>query len=106
LFLEVRALRTIPAERTDSERRRRRARQRCFARQLLAGYRLSLYGMGSPGSDEAVSLGREAGRKRIPTINGALIKQGDSIMWAIILNSVYRQFLRSSLSGMRKFAAG
>jgi hypothetical protein len=47
----------------------------------------------------------EAGRKRILAIYDP-DQQGDSVMWAIILNSVYRQFLRSSLSGMRKFAAG
>jgi hypothetical protein len=58
-----------------------------------------------PGSDETVSLGREIGLKRIPAIT-APIKQRGSIMLAIILNSIYRQFLRSSLSGMRKFAAG
>jgi hypothetical protein len=49
--------------------------------------------------------GREVGLKRIPAIT-APIKQRGSIMLAIILNSIYRQFLRSSLSGMRKFAAG
>ena len=29
----------------------------------------------------------------------------DAIMLTIILNAVYREILRSSLSGMRKFAA-
>jgi len=34
------------------------------------------------------------------------IKQRGSIMVAFILNAIYRQFLRSSLPGMRKVAAG
>jgi hypothetical protein len=35
----------------------------------------------------------------------ASVKQRGSIMWASILNSIYREILRTSLSGMRKFAA-
>lgn len=35
-----------------------------------------------------------------------LIKQRGSIMLVFILNSIYREFLRSSLSGMRKVAVG
>jgi hypothetical protein len=57
------------------------------------------------GSDETISLGREVGRKRIAAITGPRVKQRGSIM-AIILNAIYRQFLRSSLPEMRKFAAG
>jgi len=37
------------------------------------------------------------------TINA--IKQRSSIMWASILNSIYRESLRTSLSGMHKLAA-
>jgi hypothetical protein len=33
------------------------------------------------------------------------IKQRGAIMLTIILNAIYREMLRSSLSGMRKFAA-
>ena len=32
------------------------------------------------------------------------IKQRGSIMWASILNSIYREVLRTSLSGMHKLA--
>jgi hypothetical protein len=35
----------------------------------------------------------------------AQVKQLGSIMWAFILNSIYREILRTSLSGMHKFAA-
>jgi hypothetical protein len=34
------------------------------------------------------------------------IKQRGSIMVAFILNAIYRRFLRSSLPGIRKVAAG
>ena len=50
------------------------------------------------------SLGREVGLKRSPAITGPDQQRG-AIM-AIILNAIYREFVRSSLSGMRKFAAG
>ena len=46
----------------------------------------------------------EALRKRATSING-LGQQRGSIMWAFILNSIYREILRTSLSGMHKFAA-
>jgi hypothetical protein len=46
----------------------------------------------------------EALRKRTPAING-LGQTTGSIMWASILNSIYREFLRTSLSGMHKLAA-
>jgi hypothetical protein len=32
------------------------------------------------------------------------VKQRGSIMWASILNSIYREILRTSLSGMHKLA--
>jgi hypothetical protein len=48
--------------------------------------------------------GREVGRKRIAAIKASDQQRG-SVM-AIILNAIYREFLRSSLSGMRKFAGG
>src|SRR6266478_8459866 len=34
----------------------------------------------------------------------ASVKQRGSIMWASILNSIYREILRTSLSGMHKLA--
>ena len=40
-------------------------------------------------------------RSYLLTINP--IKQWSSMMWASILNSIYREFLRTSLSGMHKF---
>ena len=46
----------------------------------------------------------EALRKRAPSIN-SLGQQRSSIMWMSILNSIYREVLRTSLSGMHKFAA-
>ena len=33
-----------------------------------------------------------------------LIRQRSAIMWASILNSIYREILRTSLSGMHKLA--
>jgi hypothetical protein len=33
-----------------------------------------------------------------------LVKQGDAIMLAFILNSIYREVLRTSLSGMHRLA--
>ena len=56
------------------------------------------------GSDEIISLGREVGLKRSPAIIHPDQRRG-AIM-AIILNAIYREFVRSSLSGMRKLAAG
>ena len=50
-------------------------------------------------------LAREVGLKRIPANNDP-IKRWGAIMVAFILNAIYRQFLRSSLPGMRKVAAG
>jgi hypothetical protein len=55
-----------------------------------------------PGSDETVSLNREAVLKRIPAINDHDQQRG-SIMVAFILNAIYRRFLRSALPGMRRF---
>jgi hypothetical protein len=46
----------------------------------------------------------EALRKRATFING-LDQQRGSVMFAYILNSIYREVLRTSLSGMHKFAA-
>src|SRR5216684_666988 len=40
-----------------------------------------------------------------PGYQWASVKQRGSIMWAFIINSIYREILRTSLSGMRKFAA-
>ena len=34
-----------------------------------------------------------------------LIRQRSAIMWASILNSIYREFLRTTLSGMHRLAA-
>jgi hypothetical protein len=53
------------------------------------------------GSDETVSLSREVDLKQIAAIKCPPIKQRGSIMVAFILNWVYRQFLGSSLPGMR-----
>jgi len=48
-------------------------------------------------------LGREAVLKRILAINYRdQTRKRRSVMVAIILNSIYRQFLRSSLPGMNK----
>jgi hypothetical protein len=33
------------------------------------------------------------------------VKQRGSVMWASILNAIYREVLRTSLSGMHKFGA-
>ena len=73
-----------------------RARQRAASRVAL----------NVPGSDETVSLGPRSRPETNPDYQWRRSNKGILIMWAIILNSVYRQFLRSSLSGMRKFAAG
>jgi hypothetical protein len=56
------------------------------------------------GSNETISRGREVGRKRIAAIKASDQQRGSFM--AIILNAIYREFLRSSLSGMRKIAAG
>jgi hypothetical protein len=48
-------------------------------------------------------LSREVDLKRIAAITAPGSKPRGSVM-AIILNAIYRQFLRSTLSGMRKFA--
>jgi len=45
----------------------------------------------------------EALLKRTPALNDS-VKQLGSIMWASILNSIYREILRTSLSGMHKLA--
>ena len=39
-----------------------------------------------------------------PGYQGASVRQRGSIMWASILNSIYREILRTSLSGMHKLA--
>ena len=52
---------------------------------------------------ETIFQSSEALRKRIPAINCPGQQRG-SIMWAFILNSIYREFLRTSLSGMHKLA--
>jgi hypothetical protein len=66
---------------------------------LLAEWRLN-----PVGSDETIFPAGEAGLKRIADITDP--DQTTGPIMAIILNAIYRQFLRSSLSGMRKFAAG
>jgi hypothetical protein len=66
----------------------------------------------NPGSDETISDvpmkpfsgACEASRKQTPAITRRQIRPG-STMLGTILNSIYRKFVRSSLSGMRKFAA-
>jgi hypothetical protein len=37
-----------------------------------------------------------------PGYQWASVKQRGSIMWAFIINSIYREILRTSLSGMHK----
>jgi hypothetical protein len=41
-----------------------------------------------------------------PLLKITPLKQWGPVMLALILNSIYRQFLRSSMSGMRELAAG
>jgi hypothetical protein len=54
-----------------------------------------------PRSDETISLVREVDLKQI-TATMTRNRQWSAIMFAFILNSIYRMFLRSSLPGMRK----
>jgi hypothetical protein len=49
-------------------------------------------------------LGENVLKRRSDPLNHA-IKQRGSILWASILNSIYREILRTSLSGMHKLAA-
>jgi hypothetical protein len=46
-------------------------------------------------------MGREVGQKRIEASKCTINRRG-SIMLATILNAIYREFLKSSVSGMRK----
>jgi hypothetical protein len=56
------------------------------------------------GSDEAFCVGDEVGLKQTPVTNGPGEQRGRTML-TIILNSIYRQFLRSSLPGMRRVTA-
>jgi hypothetical protein len=76
------------------DRRPRTARQRC-----LPSGALNRLVPTKPFSPRAKSAGNESRLSPTP------IKQRGPIM-AVILNAIYRHFLRSSISGMRKFAAG
>jgi hypothetical protein len=58
-----------------------------------------------PGSDEAISPGHEVRLKQSPDTPTALEQRGPTML-TIILNSIYRQFLRRSLPAMRRLAAG
>jgi hypothetical protein len=55
------------------------------------------------GSGETFSQGREAGLKRIPAINDPNQTTGFD-HGGIHPHAIYRQFLRSSLSGMSKLS--
>ena len=46
-------------------------------------------------------MGREVGQKRIETIKRPNNQRGSS-MQATVLNAIYREFLKSSVSGMRR----
>jgi hypothetical protein len=48
------------------------------------------------------SMGREVGQKRIETIKRPHQPTGVSNMMATILNAIYREFLKSSVCGMRR----
>jgi hypothetical protein len=46
-------------------------------------------------------MGREVGQKRIEAIKHPINQRG-AIMLATILNAIYREFLKSSVCGMRR----
>jgi hypothetical protein len=55
-------------------------------------------------ADETIFQSQRSPPGTNPGYQGASVRQRGSIMWASILNSIYREILRTSLSGMHKLA--
>ena len=55
-------------------------------------------------ADETIFRSQRSPPETNPRYTSASVKQRGSIMWASILSLIYREILRTSLSGMHKLA--